>query len=108
MLVLHTLTFLIDNKRMNENPRMLVVFCLEKYSIANHANILANMLVQMLPNVLPRFAGAFMSALSKIAPQKTITTTIRHAKMAQETTYLFEAIIASRGVICTRILHEFM
>ena len=93
---------------MNENPRMLVVFCLEKYSIANHANILANMLVQMLPNVLPRFAGAFMSTLSKIAPQKTITTTIRHTKMAQETTYLFEAIIASLGVICTRILHEFM
>ena len=95
MLVLHTLTFLIVNKRMNENPRMLVVFCLEKYSLANHANILAN----MLPNVLSRFAGAFMSALSKIAPQKTITTTIRHTKMAQETTYLFEAIIASRSVM---------
>ena len=93
---------------MNENPRMLVVFCLEKCIIANHANILANMLVQMLPNVLPRFAGAFMSTLSKIAPQKTITTTTRHTKMAQETTYLFEAIIASRGVICTRILHEFI
>ena len=42
---------------MNENPRMLVAFCLEKYSIANRANMLAKMLVQMLANMLARFAG---------------------------------------------------
>ena len=36
---------------MNENPRMLVAFCLEKYSISNRANMLANMLA--------RFASAF-------------------------------------------------
>ena len=39
---------------MNENPRMLAAFCLEKYSIANRVN----MLVQTLANMLARFAGA--------------------------------------------------
>ena len=41
---------------------MLVVFCLEKYSIANRTKILANMSVQMLANMLARFAGAFKSS----------------------------------------------
>ena len=45
---------------MNENPRMLVAFCLEKYSLANRANMLANMLVQMLIDMVARFAGAFI------------------------------------------------
>ena len=49
----------IVNKRINENPRMLVAFCLEKCSIANCANMLANMLVQMMTNMLVRFAGTF-------------------------------------------------
>ena len=45
---------------MNENPRILVTFCLEKYSVANRANMLANMLVQILANMLPRFAGTLI------------------------------------------------
>ena len=34
---------------MNENPRVLVAFCLEKYCIAYRAHMLSNMLVS--PNV---------------------------------------------------------
>ena len=45
---------------MNEDPRILVSFCLEKHSIANRANMLANMLVQILAIMLERFAGAYM------------------------------------------------
>ena len=41
---------------MNENPRILVAFCLEKYSITN----CANMLDQMLANMVARFASALI------------------------------------------------
>ena len=52
---------------MNENPRMLVAFCLEIHSIANRATMLANMLVQMLANMLALFAGA-STPLSFLSP----------------------------------------
>ena len=48
---------------MNENPRILVAFCLEKYSIANRANMLANMLVQILANMVARFADTLRDHL---------------------------------------------
>ena len=57
-------SYILDNKRMNENPRMLVAFCLEKCSIANCANMLDNMLVQMLANMLARFVGALSISCS--------------------------------------------
>ena len=46
-----------------------------------------------------------MCAFSKIFSQQTITTTVRHTKMAQATTYSFEAKIASVDIISTRVLH---
>ena len=41
--------------------------------------------------------GNFMCAFSTIFSQQKIATTIRQKKMAQATTYTFEAEIASRG-----------
>ena len=41
--------------------------------------------------------GNIIYAFSKIFSQQRITTTIRHTKMRQATTYPFEAKIASRG-----------
>ena len=38
-----------------------------------------------------------MCVFSKIFSQQTITITIRHTKIAQATTYSFDAKIASRG-----------
>ena len=56
---------------MNENPRMLVPFCLEKYSIANRTNMLA------------RFAGEerYIKRMNNIQVQKFLKTkTIQKAE----------------------------
>ena len=65
---------------MNENPRMLVAFCFEKYSIANRASMLANMLVQMLANMLARFAGAF-TLLSFLSPLNVLISALEEYQM---------------------------
>ena len=73
---------------MNENPRMLFAFCLEKYNVANRPNMLANMLVQMLVNMLARFAGAFKYLFSTAMEIHTMACVVK-----KQNNFIFSSLV---------------